>query len=152
MKKISSLFASVICAAAVMAFTASQALAGEGWLTNLEKAQEQAKKEGKLVFLEFTGSDWCGPCIALKKKVLGTEEFAAFAKDNLVLVEIDFPIRKPLDPAQKKYNDDLAKKYKLEGVPMVLVFDGGGKELSKDVGFSGDSVAQYIAKLKKLKK
>ncbi len=35
--------------------------AGEGWLTNIEKAKEVAKKEGKAVLVEFTGSDWCPP-------------------------------------------------------------------------------------------
>ncbi len=131
--------------------SAFQSIAAEGWLTNIEKGQEQAKKEGKLLFVEFTGSDWCPPCIALKKKVLSTEEFAKFAKESLVLVEIDFPRKKTLDEAQRKYNDSQSKKYKLDGVPMVLVFDASGKQVLKDVGFGGESVTEYIAKLKALK-
>ena len=35
--------------------------AGEGWLTNIDKAKEEAKKEGKSVRGELTGSEWCQP-------------------------------------------------------------------------------------------
>lgn len=136
----------------VAALTAGSVSAGEGWLTNIEKAQDLAKKEGKMVLVDFTGSDWCPPCMALKKKVLGTKEFAAYAKKNLILVEIDFPRRKKIDDEQKAYNQKQAKKYGLGGVPMVLVFDSSGKQVHKEVGFRGDTPKKYIEKLKKLGK
>ena len=134
-------------------FTINTSLtAGEGWLTNIEKAQEIAKKEGKMVLVDFTGSDWCPPCMALKKKVLGTKEFTAYAKKNLILVEIDFPRKKKIDDEQKTYNQKQAKKYGLAGVPMVLVFDSSGKQVHKEVGFRGETPKKYIEKLKKLGK
>src|SRR5437667_5690546 len=85
------------------------------WLTDLAKAQAQAKKENKLVMLDFTGSDWCGWCIKLNKDVFSTQEFADYAKKNLVLVEVDFPKRKTLSADQKKANQALAEKYKIQG-------------------------------------
>ena len=124
--------------------------ADENWLTNIEKAQAIAKKEGKMVLVDFTGSDWCPPCIALKKKVLGTKEFSEYARKNLILVEIDFPKRKKIDDKQKTYNQKQAKKYGLGGVPMVLVFDSTGKQVHKEVGFRGETPKKYIEKLKKL--
>ena len=39
------------------------------WQTDYDKALATAKAESKRVLLDFTGSDWCGPCISLKKKV-----------------------------------------------------------------------------------
>ena len=133
-------------------FTINTSLtAGEGWLTNIEKAQEIAKKEGKMVLVDFTGSDWCPPCMALKKKVLGTKEFTAYAKKNLILVEIDFPRKKKIDDEQKAYNQKQAKKYGLGGVPMVLVFDSSGKQVHKEVGFQGETPKEYIEKLKNAK-
>lgn len=36
----------------------SAAAADSLWLTDLPKAQAQARAEGKLVFVNFTGSDW----------------------------------------------------------------------------------------------
>ncbi len=136
----------------VMALTAGTALADDSWLTNIEKAQAIAKKEGKMVLVDFTGSDWCPPCKALHSKVLSTKEFKDYAKNNLVLVEIDFPRRKKLSAEQKAYNQAQAKKYKLGGVPMVLVFDSKGKQVHKEVGFRGETPKKYINKLKNLGK
>jgi protein disulfide-isomerase len=137
----------------LLGFVASQAFAGEGqWLTDFAKAQEKAKAEKKMVLVDFTGSDWCPPCKALHKNVLTSEEFTKFAKDNLVLVEIDFPRSKPQTPEQKKANKELAKKYDVSGYPTVIVFDSNGKQLSKKVGYDKSVTAQdYVAELKKLK-
>ena len=65
------------------------------WVTDLPVAQAQAKKENKLVLMNFTGSDWCGWCKKLQKEVFSTKEFEQYAKDNVVLVEIDFPDHTP---------------------------------------------------------
>ena len=137
---------------AVAAMTAGTAFAGEGWLTNIEKAQALAKKEGRMVLVDFTGSDWCPPCKALHSKIFLSKEFKAYAKEKLVLVEIDFPRRKQLSDEQKKYNQAQAKKYGLRGVPMVLVFDSKGKQVHKEVGFRGQSPKAYIYNLKSLGK
>ena len=137
---------------AVAAMTAGTAFAGEGWLTNIEKAQALAKKEGRMVLVDFTGSDWCPPCKALHSKIFLSKEFKAYAKEKLVLVEIDFPRRKQLSDEQKKYNQAQAKKYGLRGVPMVLVLDSKGKQVHKEVGFRGQSPKAYINNLKSLGK
>ena len=50
-------------------------------------AQNPAEK--KMVLMDFTGSDWCPPCKALEKNVLSSPAFEAFAKENLVLVQVD---------------------------------------------------------------
>src|SRR6266481_9627103 len=83
------------------------------WNTDLAKAQAQAKKENKLVMLDFTGSDWCGWCIKLHSEVFSKPEFAEYARKNLVLVEVDFPRKKKLSAEQKKANDALQQKYRI---------------------------------------
>jgi len=120
--------------------------AGEGWLTNIKKAYEQAKAEKKVVLLEFTGSDWCPPCKALKKNVFNTDKFKAYAKENLVLVELDFPRDKSkITEEQSVYNRAQAKKFGVSGYPTVILLDGNEKELMKKVGFGrGVTVASYI--------
>src|SRR3954466_2554744 len=79
------------------------------WLTDLPKAQAQAKKENKLVMLDFTGSDWCIWCKKLNAEVFSKPEFADYAKKNLVLVEVDFPNGKEQSAELKKANQELAK-------------------------------------------
>src|SRR5437762_13965735 len=80
-------------------------------LFNLPEAQAIAKKENKLVLMDFTGSDWCGWCIKLRKEVFLTPEFNAYARSNLVLVEIDQPRYKPLSPEMLETNTKLQEKY-----------------------------------------
>src|SRR5678815_4008777 len=93
-----------------------QVMAAEGeWLTDLAKAKEKAKTENKMVLLDFTGSDWCPPCKALHKNVFSSSEFVDYAKKNLVLVEVDFPISKKQSDELKKANAELEKQFKVEG-------------------------------------
>lgn len=122
------------------------------WLTDLAKAQEKAKAEKKLVFMDFTGSDWCPPCKQLHSKVLTSKEFAEFAKANLVLVEVDFPRQKTQSAELKAANRALSKKFEIEGYPTVIVLTPEGKQLMKDVGYSGESASDFVARLQKLKK
>ncbi len=124
--------------------------AGEGWLTNIEKAKELAKKEKKAVLVEFTGSDWCPPCKALKKNVFNSAEFKTYAKKHLVLVELDFPSDKSkVSKEQATYNREQAKAFAVRGYPTIILMDADGKELTKKVGYGRTSVAKYIESLKK---
>ena len=68
------------------------------WETDINKAIKVSNKTKKPMLLFFTGSDWCGWCIRLQKEVLKTPEFATWAKENVVLVELDFPRRTPQTP------------------------------------------------------
>lgn len=119
------------------------------WGTNLEAALTKAKTANKLVLVDFTGSDWCPPCMVLHDKVLTQPAFLDYAKANLELVVMDFPNNKPMAEAQRTYNEGLAKKYNVDGYPTVIVFDAEGKELHREVGYSGADAAGYVAALKK---
>jgi len=100
----------------------------EGWSTDLEKAFAQAKKENKTVLVEFTGSDWCPPCIAMRKNVFSKKEFVDAASKKYILVELDFPKG---DKAIADKNEPYAEKYKIEGFPTVILFDSEGKEFTR---------------------
>jgi thioredoxin-related protein len=126
-------------------------IAEPAWMTDLAKAQEKAKTEKKLVMLDFTGSDWCGWCIKLHKEVFSTADFAEYAKDNLVLVEVDFPQKKKQSAAQKKANEALQGKYKVEGYPTIIVLNAEGKKVGQ-LGYQPGGPKPFIAQLEKLKK
>ena len=121
------------------------------WLTDVPKAVAQAKEEKKLVLLDFTGSDWCGWCIKLHKEVFSKAEFAEYAKKNLVLVEVDFPHTKKLSAEQKKANDELLAKYKIEGFPTVIVLNGEGKNVTtgESFGYAEGGPKAWIAEFEK---
>lgn len=122
------------------------------WMTDLEKAKALAKKENKLVFIDFTGSDWCPPCIKLKKDVLGTAEFAKYAKEKFVLVELDYPSKIEQSVELKAANRELQQQFKIKGFPTVVILDGEGKELLRKVGFGGETTPAYLKQFEGLKK
>lgn len=89
------------------------------WETNIDKAMEVSNKTKKPMLLFFTGSDWCGWCIRLQNEVLKTPEFAKWAKDNVVLVELDFPRRTPQAPELQQQNQGLQQAFQIRGYPTI---------------------------------
>ena len=98
---------------------AIQAQENQIWHTDIKKAIAIATKENKPLFLFFTGSDWCGWCIRLQKEVFKTPEFSAWAKDKVVLVDLDFPQRTAQDPEIKKQNAELQQIFAVQGFPTI---------------------------------
>lgn len=98
------------------------------WHTDMNKAMEVSKKTKKPLFLFFTGSDWCGWCIRLQKEVFRTPEFTKWAKENVVLVELDFPRQTPQKPEIVKQNAELQQTFAVRGYPTVWFVNGTKKD------------------------
>jgi protein disulfide-isomerase len=137
--------------AAAVVLSAS-ARADSGWETDVKKAQEQAKSSNKLVFLDFTGSDWCGYCIRLNADILSKPAFKDYANKNLVLVEIDFPRAKPQTVDTRKQNQELAEKYQIQGFPTIVVLNGAGQKVWQYEGYFPGGPDAFIAELEKARK
>lgn len=118
------------------------------WGDNLAAAKAQAAKNNKLVFVDFTGSDWCPPCMALHDHVLTQKAFLDFAEKNLELVVIDFPKNKPLDEKLELANRALAEQYKIGSFPTVLVLDVDGSVVHREEGFGNKNAQAYTKDLK----
>lgn len=114
------------------------------WHTDLDKAMAVSKKTKKPLFLFFTGSDWCGWCIKLQKEVFKTPEFTKWAKDNVVLVELDFPRRTPQSEEIKSQNAKLGSFFKVQGYPTVWLTDVT-KSAEGKVEFSPRGNIGYVA-------
>lgn len=119
------------------------------WGDNLAAAKAQAAKNNKLVFVDFTGSDWCPPCMALHDHVLTQKAFLDFAEENLELVVIDFPKNKPLDEKVELANRALAEQYKIGSFPTVLVLDVDGSVVHREEGFGNKNAQAYTKDLKR---
>ena len=76
----------------------------EGWLVDLDEAYEISIKEKKPILANFTGSDWCGWCKKLDADVFSKPEFQAWAKENVVLLELDFPRRFQIPAKNQQQN------------------------------------------------
>ncbi|MEI6674235.1 MAG: thioredoxin family protein [Verrucomicrobiota bacterium] len=121
------------------------------WETDFEVAKKRAKDEKKPMLLDFTGSDWCGWCIRLKKEVFSTPEFEKYAKDNLVLVEVDFPRTKKLPKKEAEQNAKLQQEYKIQGYPSIILLNSDGKRVA-NTGYLAGGAEKYIEHLKGLLK
>jgi thioredoxin-related protein len=113
------------------------------WETNINKAIEVSNKTNKPLLLFFTGSDWCGWCIRLQKEVLKTPEFAKWANENVVLVELDYPRRTPQTAEIKKQNAELQQAFGIQGFPTVFF----AKAITTDgkTNFQGLGNTGYVA-------
>lgn len=138
-------------AAAVLSLSLAGMLSAGEWSTDLPKAVAKAKAEGKLVLVDFTGSDWCGWCKKLKAEVFDTQAFNDYAAKNLVLVEVDFPHKTELPEAQKAANKALAQKYGVKGFPTLVILDGSGQQVG-ELGYMPGGPAPMITELSKLSK
>lgn len=136
----------------VLVCTCVLAIAGgkAGWDDDYEKSLAKGKTESKMVLLDFTGSDWCGWCIKLDKEVFSQKAFKDYAKDNLVLVELDFPQSKSQTKKLKEQNEKLSKEYNVQGYPTIIVLDSEGKKLGQ-LGYLEGGPDAFIAELNKLK-
>ncbi len=110
---------------------ADGAMEAGGWLDDFEKAKKLSRATGRPILADFTGSDWCSWCIKLKKEVFDTDEFRQWAREEVVLLELDFPRRTELPAAVKEQNEKLRDEYQIKGYPTVLFLDHKGKVLGK---------------------
>jgi thiol-disulfide isomerase/thioredoxin len=117
----------------------------------MNEAKTISVKNNRPILLNFSGSDWCGPCVRLHKEIFDNYVFKVFAYDNLVLVNADFPRQKKnqLSKEQQKQNDQLADMYNKEGkFPYTVLLSPDGKILRDWDGNPKDGVASFIEDIK----
>jgi thioredoxin-related protein len=119
------------------------------WETDFAKAKTQAERQGRFLLVDFSGSDWCGWCKKLDREVFSQNDFKEYAKDNLMLVLIDFPRNEKRPAKEAEQNQALAREYKVRGYPTVLLLLPNGEEVAR-TGYQEGGAAQYIEHLKGL--
>ncbi len=119
------------------------------WITDYQLALNYAEQLDRTVLINFTGSDWCQWCFRLRDEVFTLPEFKAYAKENLVLLTIDFPSKKKLPPAEAQANQALAEQYGIQGYPTILLLNPQGKEIAR-TGYQYGGAAAYVQHLQEL--
>ena len=91
---------------------------------DFEAAKKYAAEKNLPILINFTGSDWCHWCKVMDKNVFVKEAWTAYAKENLVMVWIDFPKNKSLVPENYvARNQEMASKYGVRGYPTYIVLN-----------------------------
>jgi len=117
-----------------------------GWTEDFEAAKTQAKKDGKDLLIDFTGSDWCVWCQRLHKEVFNEPAFKSGVEKNFILVELDYPRTKEQPANIKDRNTQLAKDFKIEGYPTVYLTDASGTPYAK-TGYQAGGPEKYVQQL-----
>jgi thiol-disulfide isomerase/thioredoxin len=123
----------------------------KGWIEDFEAAKQQAAKEGKLILMDFSGSDWCGWCRKMDAEVFTKDRFVREASKKFVLVSVDSPRDKSiLSALARKQNSALAEKYEVRGYPTVVIVDPDGKEVKRHSGYRAGGPNGYLKYLREL--
>ena len=95
-------------------------------INTIDDAMAAISGSQKQILMVFSGSDWCKPCIQLKKEILEAEEFTSYSSERLVQLTLDFPYKKKnrLSEVQKQHNEILAEEFNPQGIfPYMLLMD-----------------------------
>ena len=88
------------------------------------EAQEKAKAEQKLIFVDAFAS-WCGPCKRMAAQVFPDPQVGDYFNANFINLKIDM---------EKPENREFASKFPVSAYPTLMVLDGEGKVVLKQVG------------------
>ena len=121
--------------------------AREVWTEDIEGAFKAAAESGKPVFIDFTGSDWCGWCKLADKNIFSTQAWAEFA-DEVICLKVDFPRNGRPDVMTMGRREQLAKAFGVEGFPTLVLAAADRKKLAQfSAGRKG--AAEFIAEVRK---
>jgi thioredoxin-related protein len=120
------------------------------WLNDFSKAQSEARQSNKFILLNFSGSDWCTPCIHMHKTIFESAVFEGYSTKNLVLLNADFPrlSKHKLSKDQQQKNDELAEQFNPSGkFPLTLLLDAQGKVVHSWEGFPNESAEKFVEEI-----
>ncbi|REC63749.1 thioredoxin family protein [Chryseobacterium pennae] len=121
----------------------------------LENAKTQASQNKELILLNFSGSDWCIPCIKLHRNIIETDEFKKLETENVVVyINADFPRNKKnqLSSELKKENASLADQYNQKGLfPYTLLLNSEGKILKSWEGLPSENALAFSKEIRSIK-
>lgn len=123
-----------------------------GFTDNYDEALKRAAERDTLIYIVFSGSDWCGGCMGLERQLLSKSEFVDGVKDHWELVFIDVPKDKSrLSEWALAHNGAVRGKYGVSGFPTVMILDQNGEKIQNGDTGLGSTPAQVAERMNKFK-
>ena len=94
------------------------------WAEDLPAALERARVEGKPVLVNFY-ADWCVWCKRLESTTLRDNDVKTLLRDQVIPLSLDVDGN----------GQELSNKYRVDGLPTILVLDGDGREIGRIPGY-----------------
>lgn len=93
------------------------------WKGNFDDAVQEAKRQNKLIFVDFY-TVWCGPCKSLAKNVFPQEEVGRYFNEKFICCQLD----------AEKEGRELARKYEVSAYPTLLFINADGDVVARMTG------------------
>lgn len=100
---------------------------------SLEEAQELARQEQKLIFVDAY-TKWCGPCKRMAKFVFTDESVGNYFNDHFINLKIDM---------EESMGRQFRRTYPVSAYPTLLFIDENGELVRREVG--GRAADAFIA-------
>ena len=121
------------------------------WTEDFQYALRRSQESAKPIFILFTGSDWCPPCMALDNEVFTQPEFAEYANQNFILFKADRPRFIEQSETLVEQNQELFRRFEIVGVPTIKIINYRENVLAT-TGYRAGGVLNYINHIKELLK
>ena len=121
------------------------------WQPDFATAVQTAKEKHELILINFSGSDWCGPCMRMRNEIFENETFSKMADTCLELVNADFPRNKKNQLSRQlvKQNEMLADKYNPNGsFPYTVLINAEGKVIKTWDGLPKENAEEFTTEVK----
>ena len=115
-----------------------------------ETAKAEAKKHNKDLLIILTGSEWCKPCVKMKKSVFENQEFIDYANNRFEIFEVNMP--RNWDMNSKVYQDYafFKDKYQTNALPSLIIL-GSNEEQKAIISEKLTSFEKTMELLKEIK-
>ncbi|RZK05100.1 MAG: thioredoxin family protein [Flavobacterium sp.] len=118
--------------------------------SDYETAKAEAQKNNKDILIVLTGSEWCKPCVKMKKNVFENQEFINYVNERFEIFEVNMP--RNWDMNSKVYQDYsfFKDKYQTNALPSLIVL-GSNEEQKAIISEKLTSFEKTMERLKELK-
>ena len=120
--------------AATLLLMGARVACADGWLTDLEKAKQEANRLNRPIVVHFW-AEWCPPCKRMEREILGQPAVLDLLKDEVIGVKIN------LDEHR-----DLASRFGIESLPSDIYLNPQGERIMESSG-PANSVTEYVGSL-----
>ena len=104
---------------------------------SFEKAKKEARKSGKLVFIDAY-TNWCGPCKRMAATSFKDKAVGDYFNKHFVNLKVEME----KDPDGK----EIARLYRVRAYPTLIIVDPSGKVVKQTIGMKSKDQLMAFAK------